>query len=63
MPENNDQEKDEKILVSLRLSVKVVSYFKEMSVKTGIPYQTLINLFLCDCVEERKQIGIVNNQF
>lgn len=56
MPENNDQEKDEKILVSLRLSVKVVSYFKEMSVKTGIPYQSLINLYLVECMREGKQL-------
>ncbi len=56
MPDNNEDFKDEKTLISLRLSVKVISYFKEMSVKTGIPYQSLINLYLVECMREGKQL-------
>ena len=28
----------------------VISYFKGMAEETGIPYQSLINLYLRDCV-------------
>ncbi|MBW7863876.1 MAG: BrnA antitoxin family protein [Candidatus Hydrogenedens sp.] len=35
--------------VTLRLDPEVIEYFKEKSGDTGIPYQTLINLYLLDC--------------
>jgi predicted DNA binding CopG/RHH family protein len=28
----------------------VIAYFKDLAEETGIPYQTLINLYLQDCV-------------
>jgi uncharacterized protein (DUF4415 family) len=36
--------------VTIRMSDDVVSYFKGMSEDTGIAYQSLINLYLRDCV-------------
>ncbi len=36
--------------VTIRMSDDVVSYFKKMADETGIPYQSLINLYLRDCV-------------
>ncbi|MEO0367221.1 MAG: BrnA antitoxin family protein [Pseudomonadota bacterium] len=36
--------------VTIRMSDDVVSYFKRMSDETGIAYQSLINLYLRDCV-------------
>ena len=33
----------------MRLDRDTVSYFKSMSEDTGVPYQSLINLYLCDC--------------
>lgn len=38
-----------------------VEYFKEQSNISGIPYQTLINLYLADCVEKKKQLQILWN--
>ena len=35
--------------VTLRLGTYVIEYFKQMSEETGIPYQSLINLYLQDC--------------
>ena len=32
--------------VTINLANNVIEYFKEMSEKTGIPYQTLINMYL-----------------
>jgi len=41
--------------VTMRLDKDTVSYFKAMADETGVPYQTLINLYLRDCaVNERK---------
>ena len=36
--------------VTIRMSDDVISYFREVSEDTGIPYQSLINLYLRDCV-------------
>ena len=41
--------------VTIRLDRDTVTYFKSLSTETGIPYQTLINLYLRDCaVQQRK---------
>ncbi len=41
--------------VTIRMGDDVITYFKSLSDETGIPYQTLINLYLRDCVaNERK---------
>lgn len=36
----------------------VLDYFKEMAEKTGVPYQTLINLYLRDCMANKREIDI-----
>jgi uncharacterized protein (DUF4415 family) len=41
--------------VTMRLDQDTVAYFKAMAEESGVPYQTLINLYLRDCaVNERK---------
>lgn len=42
--------------ISISLNVSVIEYFKDMSEKTEIPYQTLINMYLVDCVQNKKQM-------
>jgi len=37
------------------MSDDVISYFKDMSEDTGIAYQSLINLYLKDCVENDRR--------
>ena len=44
--------------ITINLSEEVLDYFKEMSNKTSIPYQTLINFYLLDCVKSNKKIDI-----
>ena len=39
--------------VTIRLEEDVVSYFKELAEDTGISYQSLINLYLQDCVKSQ----------
>lgn len=36
--------------VTIRMGDDVIGYFKKMAEETGIPYQSLINLYLRDCV-------------
>jgi len=44
--------------VTIRLDVDSVEYFKTLSDETGIPYQTLINLYLRDCAQNARKIDI-----
>lgn len=41
--------------VSLRLGTDTIAYFKELAAETGIPYQKLIDLYLRQCVMEKKR--------
>ena len=41
--------------VTIRMSDDIITYFKDMSEDTGIAYQTLINLYLKDCVENDRR--------
>lgn len=45
--------------VSMRLSEDVVDYFKDMARDSGVPYQSLINLYLRDCVTQHRKVHIV----
>lgn len=42
--------------VTMRLDRDTVSYFKSMSDDTGIPYQSLINLYLRDCASNQRKL-------
>ena len=44
--------------VTMRLSDDVVTYFKRMAAEKGVPYQSLINLYLRDCVLQHRQVQI-----
>ena len=42
--------------ITINLSEEVLTYFKAMSDETGVPYQSLINLYLLDCVNNKKTL-------
>ena len=42
--------------ISIRMGVDVIDYFKNMSEETGIPYQNLIDLYLRECVANKKRL-------
>jgi uncharacterized protein (DUF4415 family) len=44
--------------VTLRLDQDTISYFKQLSEDTGIPYQTLINLYLRECASTGKRFSL-----
>ena len=33
-----------------------IDYFKEVSSRTGVPYQTIINMFLTECREQERHL-------
>ncbi len=41
--------------VTIRLDEEAISYFKAVSTEVGIPYQSLINLYLRDCVATKRR--------
>ena len=41
--------------VTMRLDTDSLEYFKSLSEESGIPYQTLINLYLRDCAINKKE--------
>lgn len=44
--------------ISMRLSEDVIEYFKTMANEAGVPYQSLINLYLRDCVMSNRKVHI-----
>ncbi|CDS53172.1 hypothetical protein [Polaromonas sp. CG9_12] len=42
----------------MRLSEDVVAYFKGMADEAGVPYQSLINLYLRDCLANNRKVQI-----
>lgn len=45
-------------VVTIRLGVDIIEYFKDISEETGIPYQTLINLYLRDCAHSQRRLDL-----
>ena len=44
--------------ITIRLDEDSVRYFKAISEKIGIPYQTLINLYLRDCAASNRKLNL-----
>lgn len=44
--------------VTIRLDQETVAYFQALATEMGIPYQTLINLYLRDCATQRKKLRL-----
>jgi len=42
--------------ITIRIDRETVSWFKELSLQTGVPYQTLMNLYLTDCAKKKKTL-------
>ncbi len=48
--------------VTMRLGEDVINYFKAMAEESGVPYQSLINLYLRDCVAQHRKVDISWNR-
>jgi uncharacterized protein (DUF4415 family) len=44
--------------ITIRLDEDSIDYFKTISEKVGIPYQSLINLYLRDCVVHNRKLDL-----
>lgn len=44
--------------ITIRLDGDAIEYFKSISADVGIPYQSLINLYLRDCVAEQRTLNL-----
>ena len=55
-PRRNPYVKKLKKQVTINLNIETINYFKELSAELGIPYQTLINMYLNDCVKQKKRL-------
>ena len=57
-PRKNPYAKQLKKQVTINLDANTIEYFKGMAAKSGIPYQTLINLYLTDCAANNRQLQL-----
>ena len=44
--------------ITINVDVDTIEYFKSQAESSGIPYQTLINLYLADCCSNKKQLRL-----
>jgi len=44
--------------ITIRLDEKSIDYFKSISEDVGIPYQSLINLYLRDCAASHRKLNL-----
>ena len=47
--------------ITINIDSDTIEYFKSQSDHSGIPYQTLINLYLADCAANKKQLKLYWN--
>lgn len=57
-PRKNPYAKKLKKQITINIDSRIIEYFKQQASETGIPYQTLINLYLADCAEQKKQLHL-----
>ncbi len=57
-PRPNPYAKELKKQITIKIAPSIIDYFKSESQETGIPYQTLINLYLTDCVKSKRKLEI-----
>lgn len=47
--------------ITINIDGATIDYFKAQAESSGIPYQTLINLYLMDCAKNKKQLQVTWN--
>ncbi|MGL4484647.1 MAG: hypothetical protein ACRCUS_06820 [Anaerovoracaceae bacterium] len=57
-PRKNPYAEKLKKQITINVDLRALEYFKEKSKITGIPYQTLINLYLLDCASNKKSLTL-----
>jgi len=44
--------------ITIRIDTPTVEYFKAVAGRVGIPYQTMINLYLRDCADQQRELSL-----
>jgi len=44
--------------ITINIDENTINFFKKLSGDTGLPYQTLINLYLVDCAKNNRKLNI-----
>ena len=44
--------------ITINIDSDTIQFFKERAGSSGIPYQTLINLYLSDCAANNRQLNM-----
>lgn len=44
--------------ITIRIDEDTIGYFKDLSEEKGIPYQSLINLYLRDCADSQRKLKV-----
>ncbi len=44
--------------ITINIDSETIDYFKAKAEQSGIPYQTLINLYLSDCVRQKRELQV-----
>ena len=55
---SNPYSKRLKKQITIRLDEASIDYFKQEASQVGIPYQSLINLYLADCAANNKKLKL-----
>ena len=57
-PRKNPYSNRLKKQITINIDNNTIDYFKSLSADTGIPYQSLINLYLADCANNKRKLNI-----
>ena len=57
-PRKNPYTKRLRRQITININNETVAYFKAQSEEVGIPYQTLINLYLSDCAAQGRKLNL-----
>ena len=57
-PRKNPYTKRLKKQVTINIDQEVIDYFKQLSEQSDLPYQTLMNLYLQDCANHKRQLQL-----
>lgn len=57
-PRKNPYVKELKKQITIKIDPLIIDYFKNLSKENNIPYQTLINMYLSDCVNNKRKLEL-----
>lgn len=57
-PRKNPYSNRLKKQITINIDISTIDFFKNLSEDMGIPYQTLINMYLNDCVKNNRKPNI-----